>query len=87
MNPVAAIVVYLVIWFMCLFVILPLRLRSQHEAGDVVPGTPASAPENPHLRRKFMWVTILATAIWVPIVAIIISGVIGIEDIDFFDRM
>jgi predicted secreted protein len=87
MNPVAALVLYLVFWFMCLFIILPLRLQSQDEAGDVVPGTPASAPDDPKLKKKFLWVTIVATLVWIPVVAIIVTGVITIEDIDFFDRL
>jgi predicted secreted protein len=39
-----AIVVYLCIWFMTLFAVLPFGVRTQDEAGDVVPGTPGSAP-------------------------------------------
>jgi len=87
MNPVSAVVLWLVIWFLTLFVILPLRLQSQSEAGDVVPGTPASAPVNPNLKKKAILVTIIATSIWVPVIAVIISGWITVEDIDFFHRM
>ncbi len=87
MNPVSAIVLYFVIWFMCLFIILPLRIQSQDETGDVTPGTPASAPDDPKLKKKFLWVTLLATAVWIPIAGIIIFKVITIEDIEFFNRM
>lgn len=87
MNPVSAVVLWLVFWFMTLFVVLPLRLQSQDEAGDVVPGTPGSAPVNPNLKRKFILVTIVATVLWIPVVFVIVSGVITVEDIDFFHRM
>lgn len=87
MNPVSGIVLYLVIWFMTLFVILPLRIQSQEEAGDVVPGTPASAPVDPKLKKKFIWVTIVATVLFVPIALTIINGWITVEDIDFFHRL
>ncbi len=87
MNPVSAVVLYLVFWFMTLFVVLPLRLQSQREAGDVVPGTPASAPVNPNLKRKFLLVTLVATMLWVPVVVVIVMGWITVEDIDFFGRM
>ncbi|MFT4716596.1 MAG: putative secreted protein [Paracoccaceae bacterium] len=84
MNPVSAIVLYVVIWFMCLFVILPLKITSQEEDGNIVPGTPASAPIDPMIKKKAIWVTIMATAIFVPVVIIIISGWISIEDMDFY---
>jgi predicted secreted protein len=84
MNPVAGVVLYLVIWFMCLFVILPLRITSQNEDGDVVPGTPASAPIDPMLKKKAIWTTVLATVVFIPIALIIINGWIKVEDFDFF---
>ncbi len=82
MNILAAIVLFLVLWFLTLFVVLPLRLRSQDEAGDVVPGTPGSAPVAPGLKRKFMLVTIISALLWGIVMAILLSGVIGIADID-----
>ena len=87
MTITAAIVLFSVIWFMVLFIALPLRMQSQEEAGDVVPGTPASAPADPKLRKKFFWVTVVAVVLWVPLVWVIMSGLITIEDIDFFGRM
>lgn len=87
MSIFSGIVLYLVIWFMSLFVILPLRLTSQTEDGEIVPGTPGSAPVNPQLKRKAGVVTIVATLVFIPIAGIIISGVVSIEDIDVFNRM
>jgi len=87
MNPIAAVILYLITWFMCLFVILPLRLTSQQEAGKHTPGTPASAPDDPMLKKKLIWVTILATCVWLISVVIIMSHVITLEDIDFFHRL
>ena len=60
MTITAAIVLFAVIWFLTLFVVLPIGLRTQGEDGEVVPGTPSSAPANPRLRRKFFWVTLIA---------------------------
>lgn len=79
MSVSASIVLYAVVWFMTLFVVLPLRLKSQSEAGDVVPGTPASAPANPQVKKRMIIVTVVATVIWIPICAIIISGILSIE--------
>ena len=86
MSVVSALVLYAVIWFMCLFVALPLRIRSQEEEGDVAPGTPASAPSDPMLGLKAKWVTISAALIWIPVSLAIEFGLITVEDIDFFGR-
>lgn len=87
MTITAAIVLFAVIWFMVLFVILPLRLVTQDEAGEVVPGTPASAPVDPRLRQKVRLTTIWAVGLWLVIAGVIMSGWIGIADIDIFGRM
>ena len=42
MSISAAIVLYSVCWFMVFFIVLPLRLTTQGDAGAVVPGTPKS---------------------------------------------
>ena len=44
MSTSLAVALYIVIWWLTLFVVLPFGVRTQGEAGDVVEGTPASAP-------------------------------------------
>lgn len=83
----AALVLFAVIWFMVLFIVLPLRLKTQGDIGDVVPGTPESAPANLDLGAKVRVVTIVSAVVWVVIAGTIISGVISVQDIDWFNRM
>ncbi len=52
MDIVSGIVLFAVVWFMVFFVVLPLRLKTQGEAGEVVPGTHSSAPADPQIGRK-----------------------------------
>ena len=84
MNVVTGIVLYAIIWFMTLFVILPFRLKSQAEDGEVVPGTPGSAPADPALRKRFLITTLVAAVIWAIIAAIILTEAISISDFDLF---
>lgn len=84
MNPVSAVVLYLIVWVISLFVILPQRLTTQSEDGNVVDGTPPSSPVNPMLRKKMVWTTLLATIVYLPLVLIIVNGWISIDDIDIF---
>ncbi len=81
----AAFVMFAVVWFMLLLIILPLRIKSQSETGNIVKGTPSSAPDDPMLKKKFMWVTILTFPTWGIICGIIISGIITVDMFDIYN--
>ena len=85
MTITAAIVLFAIIWFMVLFVCLPLKVKTQNESGTIVPGTPGSAPENGDLKGKIRLVTVISCFLWITLFGIIISGIIQIDDIDIFD--
>lgn len=52
--------IYFIIWWLTLFVLLPLGNRSQAEEGHVEPGTEPSAPVNSRLPLKLVLNTVLA---------------------------
>ncbi len=58
MNLVGGIVVFLISWWVCLFVVLPIGVRGQFEDGDIVEGTEEGAPAEPMMRKKLIWATI-----------------------------
>ena len=87
MGITSGFVLFAVTWFLVLFVVLPLRMRTQGDEGVIVPGTQASAPANLNMRRKLRTTTIAAAIIWAILVAIILSGVIEVRDFDVFNRM
>lgn len=60
MTITFAIATYLCMWFITLFAVLPFGVRTQGEAGEVVPGTPESAPENFRFGRLLLWNTIVS---------------------------
>lgn len=86
MSIYSGIALLAVIWFMTLFVILPLNLTTQDEAGSRVPGTMGSSPENPKLKRKFILTSIVAFVLWLAVVGVILSGWITLADFDLFHR-
>ncbi len=86
MNIVTGIVLYAIIWFMTLFLILPIRMTTQADVGQRVEGTHASAPETTHLKRRVVITTLVAAVIWAITAWIIIWDVITLEDIDLFTR-
>jgi predicted secreted protein len=87
MGPTSAIVLFAVIWAMVFFIVLPLRMQTQGEAGEVTPGTPSSAPADPQVKRKALITTLWAVPIWAAIAWTILSGAISVRDMDWFDRM
>ncbi len=87
MGPVSGIVLFAVVWSMVFFIVLPLRNKTQGDAGEIVPGTPASAPVNPDLKHKAKITTYWAFPIWAVLAFIILSGAVTVRDLDWFDRM
>lgn len=63
MPWVSLVAIYLVVWAICLFVVLPFGVRSQHEAGEVVRGSERGAPVMPRLWWKVLATTVLATIV------------------------
>jgi predicted secreted protein len=57
------IAIYLVVWWLVLFAVLPWGVRTQQEEGDVVLGTAHSAPTRPMLVRKAIVTSLIALVI------------------------
>ena len=52
------IVVFVMVWWVCFFAVLPIGVRGQFEDGEITPGTEEGAPANPMLLKKAIWATI-----------------------------
>jgi predicted secreted protein len=63
MGVGSLIAIYLVVWWVVLFAVLPWGVRTQQAEGDVVLGTAHSAPMRPMLVRKAIVTSIVAGAI------------------------
>lgn len=64
MSWALGIAFYLVVWWTLFFAVLPFGVRSQHEAGDVVPGSERGAPVTPLLWKKIAANTVLSGVVW-----------------------
>jgi predicted secreted protein len=73
MNPVTAVVLY-IIWWTALFAVLPWGV---HQITPGEPGAEQGAPPNPRLLYKVIWTTVISTVIWLAIVALIESDLIS----------
>lgn len=86
MSWFSALVLYAVIWFLTLFMVLPLRLVTQGDAGTVVPGTPEGAPVDAQMKRRLWITTAAASVIWVIVAGAILSQVLTVADLDALYR-
>jgi len=83
MGIVSGIAVYFVCWWITLLAVLPLAVRPQGEEGDIVPGTVASAPVNPHMRRKLILTSLLAFLPWGFVFAVMEYNILSFDDFPF----
>jgi predicted secreted protein len=68
MGWVTGIVVYIMVWWVSLFAILPLWITPS-DADD--PGHAAGAPQNPRLARKLALTSAVAAVIWLGIYVVV----------------
>ena len=87
MGITSALVLFAVIWFMTFLIVIPIRIETQGDRGEIVPGTQAGAPEVHNLGRKARLTTLISLVLWIVIAGIIFSGWITLEDIDWFGRL
>lgn len=78
MSITFSIALYFVIWWTVLFAVLPFWVRTQEEAGNVVPGTPESAPAAPRMWRTFAVTTLVAGIVFGIVYAVIVWNVVDL---------
>ncbi len=78
--PVTTIVaIFFLIWWVVLFAVLPWGIRSQHEAGEIVPGTDPGAPAIPHLGRKLVWTTLVSALIFAAFYVVYVNRLVTLQ--------
>ncbi|MBL4927299.1 DUF1467 family protein [Fuscibacter oryzae] len=87
MSITGALILFSITWFMVFFCVLPVRFQSQADRGNVVPGTPASAPEDAMIGKKAKITTAIALVIFVLLYLVINSGWITVNNMDVFHVM
>ncbi len=79
MSVTFGLAVYFVVWWIVLFAVLPIGVRTQAEDGAIVPGTPESAPTSPRFWLIILLTTALATVVFGMIWATITWRLIDFE--------
>ena len=65
MNLFLGIAIYLILWWLSFFVMLPMGAHSAHEQGEqYVPGAEHGAPKVHNLRLKMLLAAGIAAVLW-----------------------
>jgi predicted secreted protein len=78
MNWLSGVFVYLLIWWMALFIVLPIGTRPVDAAAE--DGGWRGAPERPLILRKVVGTTILAAILWIGVFIVVESGWVDFRD-------
>ncbi len=76
-----ALAIYFILWWTVLFAVLPLGVHTQDDAGEVVPGTPESAPLQPRLVRVAVITTVISTVIFASVWGAVYYGILDLNGI------
>ncbi len=79
MNLVNAFLIYILVWWVTLFAVLPIGVRGQAEDDNIVPGSEPGAPVKAQMKKKIILTTIISLVLWGLLLLIIESGVIDIN--------
>lgn len=60
LAPATFIAIYVIVWWVCLFIVLPFGVRNQVDTGEIVPGTEPGAPVAPRWWRRVLYTTLLS---------------------------
>ena len=72
--------VYVVIWWLVIFMVLPWGAKSVIDEDDVKKGHAASAPKNPRMPLKIAITTVISGALWGIVYMVIETGVISFRE-------
>jgi predicted secreted protein len=63
MTVVTTLAVYFIVWWICLFLVLPFKVRNQVDEGEWVQGSERGAPAIVRLWPKLLVTTVLAAVV------------------------
>jgi predicted secreted protein len=75
-SIVFAAAVYVIVWWLSLFIILPIGIESQAEKGRVARGSERGAPAKPVMLKKLLLTTLISAIIFGTLYGLWQAGII-----------
>lgn len=80
MNLFLGIAIFVIVWWLAFFIMLPMGAQSLHEAGEEgAPGIERGAPKVHNLKLKALWATGIAAIAWLGIAWAISVDIFGMR--------
>ncbi len=79
MDMAGSIVVYIILWWLTLFMVLPFGINREADAPEV-EGQAYGAPKRPRLLLKFAVTTVIASVLWVGVYFVVDAGLISFRE-------
>ena len=79
-GPVTMFAIYVVVWWVVLFAILPL-CTSRETHAPPTDGAQWGAPDTPNLKRKFLTTTWVALIVWAGVMLLVWIGWMPLPDL------
>jgi predicted secreted protein len=73
--------IYFIVWWLVFFAVLPWGIRSQHEDGEIAPGTDPGAPAVHGLTAKLVWTTVVAGVVFALFYWAFVTRAVTLEDL------
>ncbi|MAW01730.1 MAG: hypothetical protein CMI81_02435 [Candidatus Pelagibacter sp.] len=81
MTITGAIVIYVIIWWIVFFTILPLNIKSQLDNQKIYPGSEPSAPSDPKIKKRIFSTTLISTILFIIIYILTSFNIINIREL------
>ena len=80
MSIFTGIMVFVILWWVVFFTMLPIGVKTAEEAGEEVgEGHATSAPIRPRVWRKALWATLITVVLFGAYIAIESSGMVSLR--------
>ena len=81
MGITGSIIVYVIIWWIVFFSVLPVGIQSNKEKfREKIEGVDPGAPNNPKIPRKFLITTIITSIIFIVIYYLVESNLLNLRE-------
>ena len=81
MSITGSIVVYVIIWWIVFFSVLPIGIKQNNKPfGNNLEGIDPGAPKNPNILKKFLYTTLITTVIFAGIYYIVASNYFNLRE-------
>tara|TARA_X000001036_G_scaffold438274_1_gene485676 strand:- start:983 stop:1237 length:255 start_codon:yes stop_codon:yes gene_type:complete len=81
MGVTGSIIIYVMIWWIIFFSVLPVGIKSNKEAfKESIEGSDPGAPKNPKMAKKFLITTIITSILFIMIYYLVNTGVLNLRN-------